>query len=81
MKKYNLCTPDGKLDGTQVKNVTLFDGTTTQVQIAGFAHDDKTVGSGKAGITFIFKDAVAEHSMNNSRTNAGGWAPPRCAAG
>lgn len=28
-KKYNLCTPDGKLDGTQVKSVTLTDGTQT----------------------------------------------------
>ena len=72
-KEYNLCTPDGKLDGTQVKTVTLADGTTTQVQICGFAHDGKADGSGKAGITFVFKDAVDEHSMNNSDTNSGGW--------
>ena len=72
-KKYNLCTSDGKLDGTQVKNVTLSDGTTTQVQIAGFAHDYRSYGTGKAGITFIFKDAVAEHAMNSTRTSEGGW--------
>ena len=72
-KKYNLCTPDGRLDGTQTKTVTLSDGTTAQVQICGFAHDDKSDGSGKAGITFIFKDAVAEHSMNGSGYNSGGW--------
>ena len=72
-KEYNLCTPDGKLDGTQVKTVTLADGTIAQVQICGFAHDDKADGSGKAGITFIFKDAVDEHSMNNAGTNSGGW--------
>ncbi|MEC4176569.1 DUF6273 domain-containing protein [Adlercreutzia sp. R7] len=71
-KKYNLCTPEGKLDGTQVKSVTLADGTQTTVQIVGFAHDDKTAG-GKAGITFIFGDCIAEAPMNSSSTNAGGW--------
>ncbi|MCR2035544.1 DUF6273 domain-containing protein [Adlercreutzia mucosicola] len=71
-KKYNLCTPDGRLDGTQVKSVTLADGTQTTVQIVGFAHDDKTSG-GKAGITFIFGDCIAEAPMNPSETNAGGW--------
>ena len=71
-KKYNLTTKDGKLDGTQTKSVTLTDGTRTAVQIAGFAHDEKTDG-GKAGITFIFKDCIGEHDMNSSNTNAGGW--------
>jgi len=71
-KKYNLCTPEGKLDGTQVKSVTLTNGTQTTVQIVGFAHDDKTAG-GKAGITFIFGDAITEAPMNPSDTNAGGW--------
>lgn len=71
-KKYNLCTPEGKLDGTQVKSVILADGTQTTVQIVGFAHDDKTAG-GKAGITFIFGDCVDLLSMNGEATNAGGW--------
>lgn len=71
-KRYNLCTPDGKLDGTQVKSVTLSDGTQTTVQIVGFAHDDKTAG-GKAGITFIFGDCIAEAPMSGDGTNAGGW--------
>lgn len=71
-KKYNLCTPEGKLDGTQVKSVILVDGTQTTVQIVGFAHDDKTAG-GKAGITFIFGDCVDLLSMNGEATNAGGW--------
>ena len=71
-KRYNLCTPEGKLDGTQVKSVTLADGTQTTVQIVGFAHDDKTSG-GKAGITFVFGDAISEGSMNPSDANAGGW--------
>jgi hypothetical protein len=71
-KKYNLCTPEGKLDGTQVKSVTLADGTQTTVQIVGFAHDDKTSG-GKAGITFVFGDAIIEAPMNTTDSNAGGW--------
>lgn len=71
-KRYNLCTPEGKLDGTQVKSVTLADGNQTTVQIVGFAHDDKTSG-GKAGITFIFGGCIGEAPMNGESTNAGGW--------
>ena len=71
-KKYNLVTADGKLDGTQVKSVTLTNGTQTTVQIVGFAHDNKT-GGGKAGITFAFGDCVTEAPMNAEPTNAGGW--------
>ena len=73
-KKHNLTTEDGRLDGTQTKSVTLTDGTQTAVQIAGFAHDEKTDG-GKAGITFIFKDCIGEHDMNRSTPgfNDGGW--------
>lgn len=71
-KRYNLCTPDGKLDGTQEKSVTLSDGTETAVQIAGFWHDKKTDG-GKTGITFMFKSVIAEHDMNSNDTNTGGW--------
>lgn len=71
-KKYNLTTPEGKLDGTQTKSVALSNGTTVDVQICGFRHDNKTDG-GKAGITFIFKDCIAEHDMNSNNSNAGGW--------
>lgn len=71
-KKFNLTTADGKLDGTQVKDFTLKDGTDAQAQITGFYHDDKISG-GKAGITFIFKDAFAAHDMNSDNTNVGGW--------
>lgn len=71
-KKYNLVTKDGKLDGTQTKTLTLTNGETATVQIAGFSHDDKTSG-GKAGITFVFKDCVEWHAMNPRSTNTGGW--------
>lgn len=62
-KKYHLCTSDGKLDGTQTKDVALPDGTQAKVMIMGFNHDDKSDGSGKAGITFIFTDDVAKQNM------------------
>ena len=71
-KSYNLVASDGKLDGAQTKSVELSNGTIVEVQIAGFRHDDKTSG-GKAGITFIFKDIIAEHPMNSTNTNEGGW--------
>lgn len=73
-KSYNLTNPDGTLDGTQVKQVELTDGTTAEVQILGFYHDDKSDGSGKTGISFIFKDAIAQHVMNSNGTTEGGWA-------
>ena len=72
-KSYNLTNPDGTLDGTQVKQIELTDGTTTEVQILGFYHDDKSDGSGKAGISFIFKDAIGQHVMNSNGTTEGGW--------
>lgn len=71
--QYHLCTSDGRLDGTQAKDVTLTDGTKTSVIVAGFRHDDKADGTGKAGITFMFKDAIALGSMNARDTNTGGW--------
>ncbi|MCI8469277.1 MAG: hypothetical protein HFJ75_07320, partial [Eggerthellaceae bacterium] len=72
-KKYHLATADGKLDGTQVKDIELTDGTKAQVQIVGFAHDEKADGSGKAGITFMFTNAIASHPMDTTATNEGGW--------
>jgi len=71
-KKYNLCTPDSKLDGSQLKTIYLQDGTKTQVQIIDFMHDEKTSG-GKAGITFLFKDCVAVQKMNKDYLKSGGW--------
>lgn len=62
-KKYHLCTSDGKLDGTQTKDVTLSGGTQAKVMIMGFNHDDKSDGSGKAGITFIFTGDVAKQNI------------------
>lgn len=72
-KQYHLCTEDGKLNGKQLKDLELIDDTIAQVQIAGFRHDEKTDG-GKAGITFIFKDAITKGSMISSGSENEGWA-------
>ena len=72
-QEFNLVGSNGKLDGSQKKSVKLADGTTVQAQIAGFHHDEKSDGSGKAGITFIFQNGVVNHAMNASDTNMGGW--------
>lgn len=72
-KKYNLVTKDGRLDGNQTKDVTLSDGTVVQVQIVGFCHDEKADGTGKAGLSFIFKDGLASRSINSTDSNSGGW--------
>lgn len=72
-RKYHLVNDDGTLDGTQRKSVTLTDGTVTSVQIVGFAHDEKSDGSGRAGITFIFTDGIALHPMNEEVKSEGGW--------
>lgn len=71
-KKYHLLNGSGKLDGSQTKKVTLADGTQTTVIVAGFRADTAGDGS-KAGITFIFGDAVEAHGMNEAATNSGGW--------
>lgn len=80
-KAYNLTTSDGKLDGTQTKSFKLTDGTECSAQILGFRHDDLADGSGKAGISWIFKDAVGKRTWNLPRSSnlserwntEGGW--------
>ena len=72
-KKYHLCSSDGSLEALQTKKFSLSDGTSVKAEIIGFYHDDKSDGSGKAGITFMTADAVAMHSMNAGSTNSGGW--------
>lgn len=63
--RYGLVGADGHLDGTQRKAVQLVGGASVDVTVAGFRHDDKP-GGGKAGITFIFADAVASRAVNNN---------------
>ena len=47
----------------------------TLVQLIGIYHDDVNGDGRKAGLTFAFTDAVAEHAMNyGESSNKGGWA-------
>jgi len=64
-KRYHLANEDGTLDGSQYKEVELESGLKTRVLVAGFNHD-ATPGGGKAGISFVFADAVALRGMNNN---------------
>ncbi|MBP3893807.1 MAG: hypothetical protein J6D34_07200 [Atopobiaceae bacterium] len=70
---YHLCDANGKLDGSQAKRFTMADGTEAWAQIMGFRHDEKSDGSGLAGISFITKDCVAQHYVNEEDNNIGGW--------
>lgn len=55
------------------KSISI-NGTSYDVKIYGFDHDDKTDNSGKAGITFgLSKLLSPAHKMNVNRTNNGGW--------
>lgn len=50
------------------------DGTTYNVRIVGFNHDDITGGVGKAGITWQFVDLLNDtYPMNGTNTSNGGW--------
>lgn len=63
--------------GDQKEVTATFDDGTTQtfiVNIVGFDHDDKSDGTGKAGITMITVSQYPEkRSMNSTATNIGGW--------
>lgn len=57
-----------------IKPITLSTGEIAEMQIIGFNHDDKTDGSGKAGITLLSKDCYSQKTKyNNSNANAGGY--------
>lgn len=54
--------------------ITLTTGENIEMQIIGFNHDDKSDGSGKAGITLQMVNCLkTEYYMNSSYTNAGGY--------
>ena len=55
------------------KTFTTSDGNTIVMQIVAFNLDIKSDGTGTAGITWISRDVIAEHTMNPTNTNNGGW--------
>lgn len=71
-KKYHLVDAAGAATGA-VKTFTLSDGTVLEAQVVGILQDDKADGSGKAGLSFITKECYANHRMNATETNSGGW--------
>ena len=55
-------------------NITLSTGETIEMRIIGFNHDNKSDGSGKAGITLDMTHCLQnDYSVNSSKTNAGGY--------
>lgn len=78
-KKYNLVSTAGTLDGTQAKTLQLSDGTSVKMRISGFRHDQRSDGSGVAGITFLADSIVSVRPMNTpervdwSQTSLRAW--------
>lgn len=55
-------------------DITLTTGEAIQMRIIGFNHDDKSDGSGKAGITLEMVNCLAtRYPMNPGASNSGGW--------
>ena len=77
IEEYNYEDYDEKLGKTVTKT---HPETTYHMQILGFNHDDKSDGTGKAGITFGLKECmITTHSMDKADglygvgSNIGGW--------
>ena len=63
-ERYSLCAAGGELDGTQTKDLELTDGTTVTMRVAGFRQDEKSDGSGKAGISLIAENPFATLALD-----------------
>ncbi len=72
-ERYNLCDADGTLDGSQTKSVTLSDGTTLEMRVAGFRADERADGRGVAGITFIGANPALTRAMGSTEALGNGW--------
>ena len=64
-KGYNVTEPYN-LSGGGTKTLTFADGSTVTAWVAGFRHDDKADGTGKAGITFITSATKFESDFDTS---------------
>lgn len=72
--EYGLVNSEGELDFTQAKNVMLTDGSQARAVITGFRHDEKSDGSGRAGITFALAGLPDKRQMNSEKTKSRNWA-------
>lgn len=69
----NLGIASGYFSIGDTKDIVV-NGETITMQIYGFNHDNKTDGTGKAGITFGMKNSMTTtRQINPTDTNIGGW--------
>jgi hypothetical protein len=54
-------------------SITLSSGEELTFRIMGFNHDDKSDGSGKAGITLDMTSTTTAYKLNSTSTNKGGF--------
>lgn len=69
---YGLVEEDGTLTA-QTKQIVLNGSRAFDVRLAGFRHDDKADGSGRAGLVFMTVGALDIRPMNDSPNIDGGW--------
>lgn len=70
---YNLCDEDGSIDPENTKDLELTDGTTVPIAVAGLRHDERSDGSGTAGISFVARGSIGSEPMNALAQTTGGW--------
>ena len=63
-RSYHLVNDDGKLDGSQSKEIVLSDGRKANVTIVGFRQDSRADGA-LTGITFMFEGSIDMRAMNS----------------
>lgn len=61
---YNLCDADGRIDETQTKDLELSNGTTVPVAVAGIRSDERSDGSGVAGLTLVTRASLGKQAYN-----------------
>lgn len=70
-REYNLADASG-LPVDDAREVVLDDNTLAYARIVGFRHDQRSDGSGTAGMTLMLS-MLSEQPMEASNTNDGGW--------
>lgn len=63
-RRYNLCAESGSIDANNTKNLELSSGAVVPVAVGGFRHDQKSDGSGVAGITFIARASAGNQPVD-----------------
>jgi hypothetical protein len=70
--EFGLVDDAGKLSD-QTKQIVLNETRALDVRLAGIRHDNKSDGTGKAGLTFMTVGALDIRPMNDVATVEGGW--------